>query len=217
MYVFFWVFPRRLIKIAVCRRFGTFYQFHLQRLDVRYEAECSKTSAYCNFNQTLGKYPKEYIHLDCCHLLYWLSYSCSQCWWEETEEHQVVSVLNESMMTRYSCSYQGFWTCSSILYMDMNMFQILDLFHSSHERVGWIHWVGSDSNNCSLSLDQTGHKHFMKRCVMDRLRKTNNHDTKWCIIHWYDIHIKFNMKVNEPVMRGPQMDMNPKPETCISL
>ena len=36
MYVFFWVFPRRLIKIVVCRRFGTLYQFHLQRLDVRY-------------------------------------------------------------------------------------------------------------------------------------------------------------------------------------
>ena len=31
MYVFFWVFPRRLMKIAVCRRFGTIYQFHLQR------------------------------------------------------------------------------------------------------------------------------------------------------------------------------------------
>jgi len=26
--------------------------------------ECSETSAYCNFNQTPGKYPKEYIHLD---------------------------------------------------------------------------------------------------------------------------------------------------------
>jgi len=25
--------------------------------------ECSETSAYCNFNQTPGKYPKEYIHL----------------------------------------------------------------------------------------------------------------------------------------------------------
>ena len=37
MYVFFWVFHRRLIKIAVCRRFGTLYQFHLQRLDVKYE------------------------------------------------------------------------------------------------------------------------------------------------------------------------------------
>jgi len=25
--------------------------------------ECSETSAYCNFNQTPGKYPKEYTHL----------------------------------------------------------------------------------------------------------------------------------------------------------
>ena len=25
--------------------------------------ECSETSAYYNFNQTPGKYPKEYIHL----------------------------------------------------------------------------------------------------------------------------------------------------------
>ena len=48
-YVFFWVFPRRLI--VVCRRFGTLYRFHLQGLDVK--------SAYNN--QTPGKNPKEYI------------------------------------------------------------------------------------------------------------------------------------------------------------
>jgi len=56
--------------------------------------------------------------------------------------------------------------------------------------------------------------------MTDRLRKPNNHVTKWCIIHWCDIHIKFNMKVNELVrrpLRGPQMHMNPKPETCTSL
>jgi len=29
--------------------------------------ECSETLAYCNFNQTPGKYPKEYIHLDSIH------------------------------------------------------------------------------------------------------------------------------------------------------
>ena len=70
--VFFWIFSRR--PIVVCRRFGTLYQFHLQGLDVKYEVlevldiqslkmeliECSETSAYCNFNQTPGKYPKEY-------------------------------------------------------------------------------------------------------------------------------------------------------------
>ena len=33
-YVFFWVFPRRLI--VVCRRFGTLYRFHLQGLVVKY-------------------------------------------------------------------------------------------------------------------------------------------------------------------------------------
>ena len=33
-YVFFWVFPRRLI--VVCRRFGTLYLFHLHRLDMKY-------------------------------------------------------------------------------------------------------------------------------------------------------------------------------------
>jgi hypothetical protein len=33
--MFFWVFPRR--HILVCRRFGTYYQFYLQRLDVEYE------------------------------------------------------------------------------------------------------------------------------------------------------------------------------------
>ena len=56
----------------VCRRFGTLYLFHLQRLDVKYEAyfilhiqpvkmeqtQCSETSE--NHNQTPGKYPKEY-------------------------------------------------------------------------------------------------------------------------------------------------------------
>jgi hypothetical protein len=30
LYMFFWVFPRR--QYVVCRRFGTMYQFHLQRL-----------------------------------------------------------------------------------------------------------------------------------------------------------------------------------------
>ena len=34
-YLFFWVFPRRLI--VVCRCFGTLYRFHLQGLDVEYE------------------------------------------------------------------------------------------------------------------------------------------------------------------------------------
>ena len=33
MYIFFWVFPRR--QIIVGRRFGTLYQFHLQRLGVQ--------------------------------------------------------------------------------------------------------------------------------------------------------------------------------------
>jgi len=32
LYIFFWVFPRR--PIVVGRRFGTLYQFHLQRLGV---------------------------------------------------------------------------------------------------------------------------------------------------------------------------------------
>ena len=30
--MFFWVFPRR--QYVICRRFGTMYQFHLQRLEV---------------------------------------------------------------------------------------------------------------------------------------------------------------------------------------
>jgi len=71
MYVFFWLFPRRLI--VVCRRFGTLYLSHLHWLDVKYEVyfilhiqpmkmeqiECFETSAYNT--QTPGKYPKEYI------------------------------------------------------------------------------------------------------------------------------------------------------------
>jgi len=32
-YMFFWVFPRR--QYVICRRFGTMYQFHLQRLEVQ--------------------------------------------------------------------------------------------------------------------------------------------------------------------------------------
>jgi hypothetical protein len=35
MYMFFWVYPRR--QYVVCRRFGTLYQFHLQRLEVEVE------------------------------------------------------------------------------------------------------------------------------------------------------------------------------------
>ena len=35
LYVFFWVFPRRLV--VVCRRFGRLYLFHLQRLDMKCE------------------------------------------------------------------------------------------------------------------------------------------------------------------------------------
>jgi len=32
LYMFFWVFPQR--QYVICRRFGTMYQFHLQRLEV---------------------------------------------------------------------------------------------------------------------------------------------------------------------------------------
>jgi len=72
MCVIFWVFPWRLI-IVECRRFGTLYLFHLQRLDMKCKVyftlyiqplkmeqiECSETSAFNN-NQTPGKYPKDY-------------------------------------------------------------------------------------------------------------------------------------------------------------
>ena len=66
MCVIFWVFLRRLI-IVECRRFGTLYLFHLQRLDITLhihplkmeQIECSETSAFNN-NQTPGKYPKDY-------------------------------------------------------------------------------------------------------------------------------------------------------------
>ena len=36
MYVFFWVFPWRLIVVR--RRFGTLYLFYLHRLDMKYPA-----------------------------------------------------------------------------------------------------------------------------------------------------------------------------------
>ena len=61
MYVFFWVFPRRLIKIVVCRRFGTLYQFHLQRLDVRYELfHCFLTSVRLQVGCQLHDIPFAY-------------------------------------------------------------------------------------------------------------------------------------------------------------
>ena len=66
-YIFFWVFPRR--QIVVGRRFGTLYQFHLQRLGVQCTLytqhlkmeliQGSETSA--NHNLTPGKYPEENI------------------------------------------------------------------------------------------------------------------------------------------------------------
>jgi len=67
LYIFFWVFPWR--QIVVGRRFGTLYQFHLQRLGVQCTVytqplkmeliQGSETSA--NYNLTLGKYPEENI------------------------------------------------------------------------------------------------------------------------------------------------------------
>jgi len=63
--VIFWAFPRRLI--IECRRFGTLYLFHLQRLGMKCEVwkplkmeqiKCSETSAFNN--QTQGKCPKDY-------------------------------------------------------------------------------------------------------------------------------------------------------------
>ena len=44
LYVFFWVFPRRLI--VVCRRFGTLCLFHLHRLDMNYEVLHTSYPAY---------------------------------------------------------------------------------------------------------------------------------------------------------------------------
>ena len=68
MYIFFWVFPRR--QIVVGRRFGTLYQFHLQRLGEQFTQplkmeliEASEMSA--NYNLTPGKYPEENIQLHC--------------------------------------------------------------------------------------------------------------------------------------------------------
>ena len=55
LFVFFWVIPRRLI--CICRRFGTLYQFHLQRPLKMEQIECSETSAY--INHTPGNHPKE--------------------------------------------------------------------------------------------------------------------------------------------------------------
>ena len=59
LYVFFWVFPRRLNFI--CRRFGTLCLFHLhRRIGTKMEqTECSETSAYKI--QPPGKYPEENI------------------------------------------------------------------------------------------------------------------------------------------------------------
>ena len=69
--MFFWVCPRR--QSVICRRFGTMYQFHLQRLEVdtvyfqplKMELiHGSETSEY--YRLTLGKYPKE--HIQSCNL-----------------------------------------------------------------------------------------------------------------------------------------------------
>ena len=66
LYIFFWVFPWR--QNVFGRRFGTLYQFHLQRLGVLVEyiqplkmelIQGSETSA--NYNLTPGKYPPKNI------------------------------------------------------------------------------------------------------------------------------------------------------------
>ena len=62
-YAFFWVIPRRLNFIHICRRFGTLYLFHLhRRIDIKdtypptkmEPLECSETSDYKI--ETLGNY-----------------------------------------------------------------------------------------------------------------------------------------------------------------
>ena len=66
-YIFFWVFPRR--QIVVGQRFGTLYQFHLQRLGVQctlytqpLKLELIQGSEkLANYNLTPGKYPEENI------------------------------------------------------------------------------------------------------------------------------------------------------------
>ena len=52
LYIFFWVFPRR--QIAVGRRFGTLYQFHLQRLGVQCEVCQAKPSQSSNWGRRLA-------------------------------------------------------------------------------------------------------------------------------------------------------------------
>jgi hypothetical protein len=64
--MFFWVFPRH--RIVVGRRFGTLYQFHLQRLEVDYfqplKMELIQGSeTLANYNLTPGKYPKEHTQV----------------------------------------------------------------------------------------------------------------------------------------------------------
>ena len=66
MYVFFWVFPRRLI--VVCRRFGTLYLFHLQGLDMKHEdskhGESLKSrSHFANIEQIIFRINHEKIKM----------------------------------------------------------------------------------------------------------------------------------------------------------
>ena len=55
--MFFWVFPRR--QYVICRRFGTMYQFHLQRLEVYFQP--LKMELIHGTETSAGKYPKEHI------------------------------------------------------------------------------------------------------------------------------------------------------------
>jgi len=47
-YIFFWVFPRR--QLVVGRRFGTLYQFHLQRLGEQFDAGEIPRRKYTTFS-----------------------------------------------------------------------------------------------------------------------------------------------------------------------
>jgi len=49
LYIFFWVFPRR--QIVVGRRFGTLYQFHLQRLGVKPAFEDGTDTGFRNVGE----------------------------------------------------------------------------------------------------------------------------------------------------------------------
>ena len=129
LYVFFWVFPRRLI--VVCRRFGTLCQFHLHRLDMKCEV-ILRTSYPAYEDGTDGVFRNVGI--------------------EQSDAGEIPKRIHTRFKTRRKFEiknlyYDFFWVVPRRLNYICRRFGTLYLFHL-HRQVVWS--VTGGENSCGI-------------------------------------------------------------------